>query len=84
MNKCRKLLNAARRSQKNLRFSDLCKLAECYGWTFKRQDGSHKIYENGRLTPEQGRIMNFQDHQGKAKPYQVTQLLNAIDNLGDE
>ena len=81
MDKCQKLLQKARRSPKNLRFDELGSLAKCYGWVFKRQNGAHQIYENVQLTPEDGRLMNFQSDQGKAKPYQVNQLLNAIENL---
>lgn len=81
MDKCQKLLQKAQRSPKNLRFDELCNLAVCYGWVLKRQSGSHWIYENERLAPEDGRVMNFQSDNGKAKPYQVKQLLNAIENL---
>lgn len=84
MTECEKLYNLAKNSPKNLKFKDLCRLAECFGWIFKRQEGSHRIYENPRLRPDQGRIMNFQDDKGKAKPYQVRQLLKAIERLDDE
>lgn len=79
MSKCQKLLSKAQNSVKNFRFAELCKLAECYGWFFVRQDGSHKIYENSELDITQGRMQNFQDVNGQAKPYQVKQLLAAIE-----
>ena len=79
MSKCDKLLVKARASAKNLRFDDLCKLAECYGWVATRQDGSHCMYENDELDMTQGRMQNFQNVHGNAKPYQVKQLLNAIE-----
>jgi hypothetical protein len=81
MSNCQKLYEQAQHSAANFRFDDLCTLAECYGWEFKRQKGSHKIYENKSLTPEQGRTMNFQNLNGNAKPYQVKQLLAAIEEL---
>lgn len=81
MSNCHKLHELAQQSAANIRFDDLCSLAECYGWEFKRQRGSHKLYENKRLTLEQGRMMNFQNVNGKAKPYQVRQLLAAIGEL---
>ena len=85
MARCEKLLLKAQSSPNNFRFTDLCKLAECFGWKFKRQDRtSHRIYVNERLTPEQGRRMNFQDYKGKAMPYQVKQLLTGIENLTGE
>jgi len=79
MNKCQKLLSKAKTSAKNFRFADLCKLAECYGWVFVRQDSSHMIYENSELDLTQGRMQNFQEANGEAKPYQVKQLLVAIE-----
>ena len=78
MSRCLKLLESAQVSPNNFRFEDLCKLAECYGWVYRRQRGSHVIYENVSLSVEVGRVMNFQDRQGKAKPYQVKELLAAI------
>lgn len=65
-------------SANNVRFSDACKVAEHY-FGPPRQDGtSHKVYK----TPWRGdpRI-NLQSIKGKAKPYQVKQLLAAIEKL---
>lgn len=82
MARCEKLLLKAKNSPNNLRFEELCALAVCYGWQFKRQDGtSHRLYMHPRLRPEQGRRQNFQDFKGKAKPSQVRQLLAAIEFL---
>ena len=60
-----------------MRFSELCQLAECYGFTFARQKGSHCMYKK----PGQIGLMNFQDDGGKAKEYQVKQLLAVIEEL---
>ena len=76
MAKCEKLLSKARNSPDNLRFNELCSLAVCYGWVFQRQSGSHRIY----MHPN-GIVMNFQPRNGKAKPTQVRQLLDAIEDL---
>lgn len=62
-------------SQSNINFSDLCRLAEMVGFSFDRQNGSHKVYRHAKYPG----IMNFQDVRGKGKPYQVKQLLNFID-----
>ncbi len=84
MSRCQKLLEKARNSASNLRFEEVCKLAECYGWVFDRQNGtSHRIYLNPALGNKPGAMMNFQEKNGKAKLLQVKQLLNAIDELGD-
>ncbi len=80
MGKCEKLLAKAQQSPRNLRFEELCRLAECHGWEFKRQNGSHKIYANPSLSSDEGRRMNFQpDNNGMAKDYQIVQLLDAIE-----
>jgi hypothetical protein len=41
------------------------------------------MYENDALDITQGRMQNFQDVNGKAKPYQVRQLLAALEFLGE-
>jgi HicA toxin of bacterial toxin-antitoxin, len=81
MGKCEKLLEKAKNSPANISFTEICKLAVCYGWIFIRQSGSHRMYEHPDLDVSQGRFQNFQDDRGKAKPYQVKQLLAAIENL---
>jgi hypothetical protein len=82
MKKCDKLLAAAEASPSSLSFDDLCSLAECNGFEFKRQKGtSHRMYGHPSLLPGDGGFMNFQSDKGKAKPYQVRQLLRAIENL---
>jgi hypothetical protein len=65
------------RNPRDVRFSDLCKACNYY-FGEARVKGSHRIYK----TPWQGdpRI-NIQDDDGKAKAYQVRQVLKAIDKL---
>ena len=84
MNKCDKLLEKAKNSPNNFSFYEICQLAECYDFIFQRQSGSHTIYEHPILKIEQNRLMNFQNFKGKAKPYQVRQLLKAIFLLRNE
>lgn len=84
MKDCDKLLAKAENSPNNLSFAAICELAKCFGWKFRRQSGSHQIFEHPDLVPEQGRIQNFQSVKGKAKPYQVKQLLKSIKNIPDE
>lgn len=75
---CKKRLEEARANITSLRFGNLCALAECFGWVFIRQRGSHRMYKRTGSTI----LMNFQeDRNGRAKPYQVRQLLAAIDDL---
>ncbi|MDQ3685196.1 MAG: type II toxin-antitoxin system HicA family toxin [Acidobacteriota bacterium] len=59
----------------------MCKLAESFGFTKDRQRGSHSIYINLNL-PREYSFMNFQEgRDGKAKPRQIKQLLEAIEHL---
>lgn len=84
MSNCAKLLAKAKGSPSNLRFNEVCKLAECYGWVFCRQEGtSHAVYMHPALGNSPGAFMNFQERDGKAKAYQVRQLLNAIEYLAE-
>ncbi len=84
MGKCDKLLEKAKNSPNNFSFTEICQLAQCCGFIFQRQSASHTIYENPDLEIEQNRLLNFQNFKGKAKPYQVRQLLKAIFYLNDE
>jgi hypothetical protein len=60
MDKCDKLLAAAEASPSSLSFDDLCKLAECYGFEFKRQKGtSHRMYGHPSLSASEGGFMIF-------------------------
>jgi len=77
MASCEKLLHRARTSPAGLRFEELCQLAECHGFIFARQNGSHRMYKRAGYP----QVMNFQDDGGKAKGYQVKQLLIAIDDI---
>jgi len=63
---------------RNVRFSDLCKVCNHFFGEPRQSGSSHRIYK----TPWQGdpRI-NVQNHKGKAKAYQVKQVLLAIERL---
>ena len=80
MAKCEKLHAAARENPGGLRFSEICRLAECFGCTLARSEGSHFMYTHDRLA----RPLNFQEAKnGMAKDYQVRQLLTAIEQITD-
>ena len=66
------------REPANVRFNDLKKVCEAY-FGEPRQDGSsHAIFK----TPWPGDPrVNIQNARGKAKPYQVRQVLAAIEQL---
>ena len=73
-----KILDQMRREPANVRFNDLLNLCEAYFGKPRQSGGSHAIFK----TPWVGdpRI-NIQNDRGKAKTYQVRQVLLAIDKL---
>ena len=77
MNRCTALLARARAHPASLRWAEACTLTECFGWVLARQRGSHRIFKR-RGTAQ---LLNLQDVNGMAKPYQIRQLLAAIDGL---
>ena len=72
------ILAQMKRNPKDVRFADLCKVCENFFGKPRKSVGRHRIYK----TPWQGdpRI-NIQNHNGKAKAYQVKQVLLALEKL---
>jgi predicted RNA binding protein YcfA (HicA-like mRNA interferase family) len=83
MNK-RKLLEKVLAGPKNVRFNDMITLVEAFSFRLSRVRGSHFIFEHP-LIPE---LVNLQERNGKAKPYQVRQFLELVEQydleLGDQ
>ena len=74
----KKTLEAMRRSQKNVRFADLYKLCVEYFGEPRQRGTSHAVFK----TPWPGDPrVNIQDDKGKAKAYQVQQVIKAIERL---
>jgi len=72
------LLEQLKSSPENIRFVDLCKICEHYFGHPRQSGSSHRIYK----TPWQGDPrVNIQNHKGKAKIYQVKQVVKAIERL---
>ncbi len=67
---------------KNVRFEELCRVAELFGFEFRGGKGSHRIFVKEGVRE----MLNFQEVKGKAKPYQVRQFINIIEryNLLEE
>lgn len=68
----RKLLSGSR----NIRFSEAVACAEAFGFRQDRSKGSHHIFKH----PALAELLNLQEVQGKAKPYQIRQLLKLIES----
>lgn len=60
---------------KNLRFDDMVTLVEAFGFRLARTSSSHHIFEHDDV-PE---LVNLQDRKGMAKPYQVKQFLELVE-----
>jgi hypothetical protein len=72
------ILTQMRRNPKGIRFNDLSKVCEYFFGSPRQSGSSHRIFR----TPWQGDPrVNIQNSKGKAKPYQVRQVLQAIDRL---
>ena len=69
------------RNTKNVRFKDLCKVCDYYFGSPRQRGSSHRIYRTPWLD-DPG--INIQNYKGKAKAYQVRQVLMAIDKLESE
>lgn len=74
MDKIKKLFNKINNNPYDVRFNDICKLAEAFGFTYKGGKGSHRVYSRKGVRE----ILNFQNVKGKVKPYQVKQYLKLI------
>ena len=67
----RKLLaRIGRGSLANVRFEDMRRLVEAFGFRLERVHGSH-IFAHSKF-PE---LLNLQEVEGEAKPYQIRQFL---------
>lgn len=78
MTKVEDIVAAMRKSPKNIRFRDLCKVCDYYFGEPRQKGSSHRVYK----TPWPGDPrVNIQNHKGMAKAYQVRQVLKAIDKL---
>ncbi len=72
------IVAALRNNPKGARFADLAKVCDAYFGEPRHSRGSHRVYR----TPWPGDPrVNIQDDRGTAKPYQVRQVLRAIEQL---
>ena len=74
-----KILEQMRSEPANVRFADLQRVCESFFGKPRQSGSSHTVYK----TPWPGNPrVNIQNDKGKAKPYQVRQVLLAIERLG--
>ncbi len=78
MSKIRDILAQIKQSPKNIKYKDLCLVCDYYFGEARQRGSSHRIYK----TPWQGDPrVNIQNNKGKAKAYQVKQVLLAIERM---
>jgi hypothetical protein len=78
MTASKKTLEAMRREPRNVRFADLVKVCVEHFGEQRQSGSSHVIFK----TPWPGDPrVNIQNDKGKAKAYQVRQVLSAIEKL---
>jgi predicted RNA binding protein YcfA (HicA-like mRNA interferase family) len=70
-----KLFQRIIRNQNNVGYADFIRLIDAFGFRLTRTNGSHAIYKN----VEAGLLMNVQNCNGEAKPYQVRQFLALVE-----
>jgi predicted RNA binding protein YcfA (HicA-like mRNA interferase family) len=73
--KQQKLLQKQLSGTRNIRFSEAVVCAEAFGFQLDRVNGSHHIF----VHPDIHELLNLQDLKGKAKPYQIKQMLQLIE-----
>jgi hypothetical protein len=78
MAKIDEIISKMKQNPRGTRFSDLCKVCDHLFGAPRKSASSHRVYK----TPWQGdpRI-NIQNYKGKAKAYQVKQVLLALEKL---
>jgi len=76
-----KILEKMRLSPFSVRFRDVCTVCDFYFGQPRQKGTSHRIYKVNWVYPP---LINIQNFKGKAKEYQVRQVLNAIEKLEGE
>lgn len=76
MGNIQKLFDKIKNNPKDVRFNDICRLAEYFGFTYRGGKGSHRVYTRKGIYE----ILNFQNVNGKTKPYQVRQFLKIVED----
>ncbi|MCB9008144.1 MAG: type II toxin-antitoxin system HicA family toxin [Ardenticatenaceae bacterium] len=79
MNK-RKLLQKILSGSRNVKFNDMITLVEAFGFHLSRISGSHHIF----VHPEVKELVNLQQVNGQAKPYQIRQFLKLVERYNLE
>ena len=74
MNK-KKLFQQILNNLKNVKYNDFVIILEAFGFNRTRGEGSHNIYKNEAVKE----IINIQNVNGEAKPYQIRQFFSIVE-----
>jgi hypothetical protein len=78
MRRIEKILSQMEHNPADVRFSDLCRVCDHYFGKPRQEGTSHRVYK----TPWRGDPrVNIQNKKGKARAYQVRQVLKAVERL---
>ncbi len=72
------IVEQMRQTPKGIRFADACRVCDCFFGKPRQKGSSHRIYKT--IWQGDPRV-NIQNVKGKAKAYQVRQILRAIERL---
>jgi len=75
------IIEAMENNPKGIRFNDLCKVCDHFFGEPRQSGTSHRIYKTPWIGDPR---INIQNDKGRAKQYQVKQVLLAIRRLEDK
>ena len=73
------LIDQMKQNPKDVKFKDLCKVCDHYFGEPRQESSSHRVYKMPWCGDPR---VNIQNDKGKAKAYQVRQVLTALEKLG--
>jgi hypothetical protein len=72
------IIDAMRNNPAGTKFADLCKVCDHFFGQARQASGSHRVYKTSWIGDPR---VNIQNDKGKAKAYQVKQVLKAIERM---
>lgn len=75
------IVEKMRRNPKGIRFTELCKVCDHFFGKPRKSGTSHRVY---RMPWAGDPRVNIQNSRGKAKAYQVRQVLLAVDRIEND
>jgi len=75
------IIDEMRTNPAGVRFADLCRVCDHFFGQARQTSGSHRVYKTPWIGDPR---VNIQNDKGKAKAYQVRQVLKAIEQMEAE